>query len=103
MVIIPVEKFTKYALNPAKDLDKSVAFERALGYNSGNIEKLIENIQVNLAKFPAKHKGNKGFGDIYEVILDLVGENGKTAKVLTGWIDDDSTGDMRLTTVYVDK
>jgi hypothetical protein len=32
----------------------------------------------------------------------LKGENGKTAKVLTGWIDDVSTGEMRLVTVHID-
>jgi hypothetical protein len=45
---------------------------------------LIDNIKANLDKYPAKKKDNKGFGDVYEVILNLKGPNGKTAKVLTG-------------------
>ena len=53
--VMPVEKFTMYALNPSRQADKAV------------------------------------------------GENGKTAKVLTGWIDDAETGQMRLTSVYVNK
>jgi len=56
-----------------------------------------------LANFPAKHKGNKGYGEIYEVLMNLTGENGKTAKVLTGWLDDVSNGETRLTSAYVDK
>ena len=40
---------------------------------------------------------------LYEVTMNLIGENGKTAKVVTGWIDDISNGEMRLTTVYIDR
>jgi hypothetical protein len=101
--VIPIEKFTKYALDPNKSPHKALAFELALGYNKSNVEKLIKNIKSNLNKFPATSKGNKGFGDIYEVVMDLTGENGKIAKVLTGWLDDVSNGEMRMTTVYIDK
>ena len=101
--IIPIEKLTKYALNPDSQPHKALAFELALGYTKYNAIKLAENIKANLDKFPAKCKGNKGYGNLYEVVLELVGENGKTVKVLTGWIDDISSGEMRLTTIYVDK
>jgi len=102
--VIPIEKFTKYALNPRAQEDKAVAFELALGYNLTNARLLIDNIRRNLTKFPAVQKGNlKGYGIVYEVEMLLVGENGKTAKVLTGWIDDAETGQMRLTSVYVNK
>ena len=47
-------------------------------------------------------KGDRGYGMTYEVIMDITGPNGKTAKVLTAWIDDRSKGEMRLTTVHVD-
>ena len=39
----------------------------------------------------------------YEVIMDITGPNGKTAKVLTAWIDDRNNGEMRLTTIHVDQ
>ena len=102
-VIIPLEKFTRYALNPASSPHKALAFESALGYNIDNVEMLIANIRDNIAKYPATHKGNKGYGSIYEAVLTLTGPNGKQAKVLTGWLDDASNGEMRLTTVHVDK
>jgi hypothetical protein len=35
--------------------------------------------------------------------MNIKGENGKIAKVLTAWIDDTSNGEMRLTTMFVDK
>ena len=101
--IIPIEKLTEYALNPNEQPDKAFAFEIALGYNLDNVEKLIKNIIQNINKFPAKSKGNKGYGTLYEVALVLTGENGKSARVLTGWIDDVFTGEMRLVSIYVDK
>jgi len=103
-VVIPIEKFTKYALNHNRQADKAVAFELALGYTSANANRLVDNIRKNLKNFPAVSKCNlKGYGDVYEVEMTLVGENGKTARVLTGWIDDSKTGQMRLTSAYVNK
>jgi len=100
--LIPIEKLVKYALNPMKDPDKARSFELALGYNMFNAEKLIENIKANLHKFAAEDKGDKGYGTLYEVVLELTGENGKTANVLTAWIDDISKNEMRLITIHVD-
>jgi len=99
--VIPVRKFTDYALNPENQPHKALAFKLALGYDLNNYDKLINNIKHNIGKFLAKTKLNKGFGDTYEVILTLVGENGKTANVLTGWIDDIKNNEMRLTSIYV--
>ncbi len=101
--IIPIDKFTKYALNSKRQPHKALAFDLSLGYNLDNVDKLIEDIKSNLNRFPAKAKGNKGFGELYEVGLVLTGANGKKARVLTGWIDDAVSGEIRLTSVYVDK
>jgi hypothetical protein len=101
-IVIPIEKFTKYVLNENADKDKTIVFELALGYNINNVDKLIDNIKNNILNFPAKPKGNKGYGELYEVIVTLKGENGKMANVLTGWIDDVKMGEMRLITVHID-
>ena len=101
--VIPVEKFTEYALNPDRQPNKAVAFELALGYNADNADRLILQIRRGLTKFPALAKSNIGYGMRYEVMMDITGVNGKTAKVLTSWIDDELNGEMRLTSVYVDK
>ena len=101
-IVIPVEKITEYALNPIKDPNKARAFELALGYNLSNSDKLIENIKANIDKFPSKSKGDKGYGTLYEVIMELTGENGKQAKVLTAWLDDAVKNEMRLVTVHID-
>jgi ABC-type iron transport system FetAB ATPase subunit len=101
--IIPIEKFLKYSLNPEVQQDKAIAFNQALGYNMNNAEKLIDNIKNNLANFPVTIKGDSGHGMKYEIIMNIIGENGKTANILTAWIDDNENGEMRLTSAYVDK
>ena len=101
--IIPIKKFKQYALNHDKDFDKATAFNLALGYNLSNVDELIQNIKSNLPNFSCKEKGDIGFGMRYEVIMLLVGANGKTANVLTAWIDDKDSAEMRLTNAYIDK
>lgn len=100
---IPKEKLTEYALNPAKDANKAEAFKKALGYTLENAGDLIEQIHTNLPQYNAIEKGDRGYGMTYEVVMDITGSNGKKAKVLTAWIDDKNNGQMRLTTVHVDK
>ena len=102
-VVIPIEKFTKYALDPVDDYDKHIAFKRALGYTLDNYQDLIDNIRANIKNFNAKPKADDGHGLRYEVIMELTGANGKTAFVLTAWIDDKTKGEMRLINAYVDK
>ena len=101
--VIPKAKFMQYALNPDKDLDKARAFEKALGYTVKNADDLIEQINEKLSDYEAVEKGDRGWGMTYEVVMDITGPNGKTAKVLTGWIDDKNNGEMRLTTVHIDR
>lgn len=102
-VSIPRAKFTEYALNPLKDANKAEAFKKALGYTLENADDLIEQINAKLSEYNAVEKGDRGWGATYEVVMDITGPNGKTAKVLTAWIDDKNSGEMRLTTIHVDK
>lgn len=101
--VIPKAKFTQYALNPDKDPDKAKAFEKALGYTMDNADELIRQIYDKISEYDAREKPDNGWGKRYEVIMDITGPNGKTSKVLTAWIDDKNTGEMRLASVYVDK
>ena len=101
--VIPIEKFTKYSLNYERDFDKATAFNLELGYNIANVNKLIENIKNNLCNFECTEKGDIGYGMRYEVVMLLVGENRRSARVITAWIDDTKNYEMRLTNAYVDK
>ena len=100
-VVIFIEKFTEYALNPQKNKNKATAFEKALGYNLDNYLKLIDNIKDNVGRFPAQPKPDIGHGQRYQVVMELLGENEKTAKVLTAWLVDKDTGETRLTSAYI--
>lgn len=101
--VIPDAKLSSYALNPERAPDKAQAFQQALGYNLSNYQELIENIRELLPEAEAIAKGDNGFGMRYEIKMNLTGPNGKNAKVLTAWIDDKTTGEIRLTSVYIDK
>lgn len=94
------EKLVQYSLNPEKSKDKAVAFEKALGYNLSNHMELVEKIYESLPKFPAVLKKSDEYGDRYQVLMDITGPNGKTAKVMTAWIVD-KTGIARLVSAYV--
>ena len=101
--VVPVQKLIHYTLDFTKDPNKAAAFKSALGYTKHNYQKLIDNIYSNISHYAAVYKGNKGFGDTYEVVMKLIGENKKAAKVLTGWIIEDGTDYPRLTSAYITK
>lgn len=48
-------------------------------------------------------KPDLGYGERFQVLLDLTGVNGKVAMVLTAWIKYKGTQNIRLTSVYVKK
>lgn len=98
---VPKAKLTDYALNPEKAPDKAIAFKTALGYDLNNYEDLMDNIYRNINESKFAEKGNNGHGMRYEYIMRLEGPNGKTANVLTAWIEDGD--EKRLTSLYVTK
>ena len=101
--VIPIEKLTAYSLNFEKDPNKATAFMLSLGYAKNNADKLVRNILQNIHKYNAVYKGNNGYGDIYEIVMSLKGENGKIANVLTSWIVENGLDYPRLSNVYVTK
>ncbi len=101
--IIPKEKLLNYALdkNHPQGKEKAKAFEIALGYNIENYQDLIDNIMQNIDKFPAKLKGENEYGQKYEVLMTITGNNNKKANIKTAWLVDKNTNETRLTTLYV--
>lgn len=100
---IPEEKFTKYALDPIRQPDKARAFRDALGYTIDNYQELIENIQTHFDESLMVLKAEDKFGKRYELVMNLTGANGKTAKVCTAWIKENENAEPRLTSAYVTK
>lgn len=98
---IPVAKITKYVLNPEKSQGKDKAFKSALGYDLSNAMKLIENVEQNINKGVITERPQTKYGKPIQIALKLTGANGKTANVITGWIADAETNEVRLTSIYV--
>lgn len=96
---LPVAKFTGYALNPGKDINKATAFKKALGYDMTNAEDLIDNILDHVDESKLVAKTDRGHGMLYEYVVQLEGPNGKKSNVLTAWIQDGKK--KRLTSAYV--
>ena len=100
---IPMSKLTDYALNREKAPDKACAFEEALGYNFKNIDMLIENIKRHVNDYELTEKAPNDYGRRFQQVMELIGENGKTAKVLLAWFLEKNTKEFRLMSIYVDK
>ena len=101
--VIPTAKLTQYALNPEKDANKARAFESALGYNLSNVEKLVNNIVEHINEYEVIRRAKTPYGEPFQITMELKGVNVKTALVTTAWIIDSETGEIRLTSIYVDK
>ena len=64
---------------------------------------LVSQIREGIAEFPSYHKGNNGFGEIYECIMKIQGKDGKIANVLTSWIILNDVDFPKMTSAYVTK
>lgn len=97
---IPDGKIRAYAL---RDPGKRRPFE-ALGFSeeAGNWEMLRDAILGGLPHCPAVFDKQNQYGLTYEVVVPVVGPNGKEAPVKTYWIRDPEGDSPRLTTLYID-
>ena len=100
-LVIPVEKLSKYSLDTINEPDKALAFKLALGFNASDVKLLIEKIKLGVTIFSATDKQICEWGQRYQVIIKMKGHGEKTANVLTAWIDDKITDEMRLTSAYI--
>ena len=95
------EKLTQYALNPLKDKHKAAAFRLALGYQLQDVDELMRNVAAHINNFTAVEKPDNGYGKRFQILMELTGKNGKTANVMTAWLQDKDTKIIRLTSIYV--
>lgn len=100
-ILISDAKLLGYALNYSVAPDKARAFEDALGYTVENASLLKQNIMSYIDEDRFVEKGDNGYGMRYEFIMELTGQNGKKANVLTAWIQDGEK--KRLVSAYVTK
>ena len=99
---IDPRKIANYVLDSKSERGRNKArvFEEALGITLEHKEELESQLLENIKKYPATEKGDKGFGQQYEVIMPISGPKGK-AIVITGWIEDEDG--VRFVTARVAK
>lgn len=103
MYYVPDRKINSYALSYTGNENKTTAFELALGFAPCDAAEVIRQLYEWIADNPPTYRGKGTYGDEYTSKLIMKGNNGKTAKVIAGFIfrpDDDK---MQLTSIYVDE
>jgi hypothetical protein len=68
-----------------------------------NWQDLKKQVLEAIKNARAFEKKEDQYGKRYEAIVQIMGANRKEANVLTGWIKDNESGEIRLTSIYVTK
>ena len=93
------EKITEYLLKPRSRNDKS-KFLTELGYNIENWRVLQADILGQILPIDAELDEKTAYGDMYKIVANLTGPNGKTRKVLTFWLLNTILNTAHLVTMY---
>ena len=96
---IPPAKISNYCL---LDPDKSKGFKECLGYERGDADRLTMDLYAASSRSDMVYRDTNQYGDRYYQVVVMEGLNGKTAKVLIGWIDRKNGDKMQLTTAHID-
>ncbi|MBC2265067.1 hypothetical protein HCB37_11130 [Listeria booriae] len=100
---IDPKKLTEYALNLDHPVggNKARVFESVLGFNKSNADDLMNQIYKKLPDSDAVLGKIDQYGQRYTVDLEIIGPNGKTATVRTGWILKPDSTTPEMTTLFV--
>ena len=103
--VIDPKKMVSYALNPNHPHggNKARVFESALGYNPSNVDTLATRVHQGVLNSPAVIKDATQHGQLLGVNMPILGVNGETVIVRTGWIYEPEAVVPRMTTIFVDK
>jgi len=101
--VIDPKKLAAYALDSTHPTGghKARVFESALGYNPTNANVLAARIQEGVLSAPAKVLQANNYGQTIAVDMPILGVNGETAIVRTGWMYETDALVPRLTTIFV--
>jgi hypothetical protein len=105
-LVIDRRKLIAYALDPEspKGQHKAILFQRRLGYNLGNYESLLEQIEQLAIDGDAIATTKDRYGQRYSVDLVITGVNAQSAIVRTAWIvEPNDENYARLISLYVRK
>lgn len=101
--VVDPKKLAAYALDSTHPTGghKARVFESALGYNPTNADVLAARIQEGVLLAPAKVLQANSYGQTMAVEMPILGVNGETAIVRTGWMYETDALVPRLTTLFV--
>lgn len=101
--VIDPKKLATYALDSTHPTGghKARVFESALGYNPTNADVLAAKIQEGVLSAPAKVLQTNTYGQTMAVDMPILGVNGETVIVRTGWMYETDAVVPRLTTIFV--
>lgn len=102
--MIPAAKLRDYVLNAAHPQGgpKARVFAAVLGFTQADWRYLRDQLLVAVQTAPATLRGSTQWGELYEVLVEIRGYAGRTARVRTGWICRLEDERPHLTTAYVD-
>lgn len=100
--IVPIEKFSEYALNPEHRTGRHKArvFKAALGLTQDDAEFLQARIKEIAETHDAITEVPTAYGERYVIDFELTTDDGQ-AKIRTAWMVRNSEDIPRLTTCYI--
>lgn len=101
--VVDYRKLSTYSLDAThpKGGHKARVFQSALGYNPTNSDILASRVQEGILTTPAKVLDANKYGQLMAVDMPILGVNGETAIVRSGWIYEPDSVVPRMTTIFV--
>lgn len=101
--VVDYRKLSTYSLDVThpKGGHKARVFQSALGYNPTNSDVLASRVQEGILTAPAKVLDANQYGQIMAVDMPILGANGETVIVRSGWIYEPDAAVPRMTTIFV--
>ncbi|HFK6083339.1 TPA: DUF6883 domain-containing protein [Enterobacter cloacae] len=101
--VVDYRKLSTYSLDVThpKGGHKARVFQSALGYNPTNSDVLVSRVQEGILTAPAKVLEVNQYGQLMAVDMPILGINGETVIVRSGWIYEPDAVVPRMTTIFV--
>ncbi|ENS2330320.1 hypothetical protein ACEZZS_004375 [Salmonella enterica] len=101
--VVDYRKLTTYSLDVTHPIGghKARVFQSALGYNPTNSDVLAGRVQEGILTAPAKVLDANQHGQRMAVDMPILGANGETVIVRSGWIYEPDAVVPRMTTIFV--
>lgn len=101
--VVDYRKLSTYSLDVThpKGGHKARVFQSALGYNPTNSDVLVSRVQEGILTNPAKVLEVNQYGQLMAVDMPILGINGETVIVRSGWIYEPDAVVPRMTTIFV--